>query len=77
MGLFDKFFGKKNPLAAAPAKAAAAAPHGDPAKDPNMIKVFDSFGRELFISREEWVKSMLLPNIQKAWDCLLYTSRCV
>jgi len=68
MGLFDKFFGKKNPPAAAPAKTAAAAPHGDPAKDPNMIKVFDSFGRELFISREEWVKSMLLPNIQKAWD---------
>ena len=33
-----------------------------------MIKVFDSFGRELFITRQEWVKSMLLPNIRAAWD---------
>ena len=68
MGLFDKLFGKKHTPIAEPAKTVGGSEHGDHAKDPNMIKVFDSFGRELFIKREEWAKSMLLPNIKKAWD---------
>jgi tetratricopeptide (TPR) repeat protein len=68
MGLFDKLFGKKNKPADAPAGAAGGSEQGDPSKDPNMIKVFDQFGRELFITRQEWVKSVLLPNIKAAWD---------
>lgn len=33
-----------------------------------MIKVFDQFGRELYITKQEWLKSVLLPNIEKAWN---------
>ena len=33
-----------------------------------MIRVFDKFGRELFISREEWRKSILPGSIQAGWN---------
>lgn len=68
MGLFDKLFGKKAPTPTTAQPTAAPAPTGDPAKDPNMVKVFDQFGRELFITKQEWLKSVLLPNIEKAWN---------
>lgn len=68
MGLFDKLFGKKT---APPTKAqptATPARTGDPANDPNMVKVFDQFGQEFYLPRQEWLKSVLLPNIEKAWN---------
>lgn len=68
MGLFDKIFGKKTTSPTTAQPAAAPTPTGDPAKDPNRVKVFDQFGRELYITRQEWLKSVLLPNIEKAWD---------
>ncbi|HEX5243776.1 MAG TPA: tetratricopeptide repeat protein [Tepidisphaeraceae bacterium] len=40
----------------------------DPAKDPNMIKVFDAYGRELFITRDAWRDSVLKGTIDKAWN---------
>jgi tetratricopeptide (TPR) repeat protein len=42
----------------APAAAAAATP----------ITAYDSQGRELQISREEWREKMFLPTLQQAWD---------
>lgn len=32
-----------------------------------MVKVFDKFGRELHVPRREWLNSVLLPNMEKAW----------
>ena len=37
----------------------------DPANDPNMIKVFDGYGREMFITKQEWKDSVLLGNLEK------------
>jgi tetratricopeptide (TPR) repeat protein len=39
-----------------------------PASDANMIRAHDNFGRELFITRQQWLDSVLLGNIEKAWD---------
>ncbi len=56
MSLFKKLFGKEKP---GPPKAAVTSPTPvpptpvDPSKDPNMIRVFDSYGRELFITRQQ------------------------
>ena len=33
-----------------------------------MVKVFDQFGREFYLPRQEWLTSVLLPNIEKAWN---------
>lgn len=40
----------------------------DPSKDPNLIRVFDSYGREMFISREHWRKDVLPGSVEKAWN---------
>jgi tetratricopeptide (TPR) repeat protein len=68
MGLFDKFFGKKNTPVPAPVKTAGASQHKDSAKDLDKVKVFDQFGRELFLEKQVWVEKVLLPNITQAWD---------
>jgi tetratricopeptide (TPR) repeat protein len=71
------------PAETAPAQPAPAAPptqnlqhdtqvlpatHKNPSTDPNMIRVFDAYGRELFISRDDWRNNVLLANLKKAWD---------
>lgn len=62
MSFFSKLFGKKpSPAAAAPAPA-------DPSKDPNMIRVFDAYGREMFITKQAWRDSVLLDHIKKVWN---------
>lgn len=38
----------------------------DPAKDPNVIKVRDEYGRELQITKEQWRDNVLLGNLDKA-----------
>lgn len=43
-------------------------PAGDPSKDPDLIRVFDSYGRELFITRQEWRDNVLLGNLKNVWD---------
>jgi len=68
MNLFRKLFGPKNePPKPAPASPPPLPPV-DPAKDPNMIRVHDAYGRELFLTREQWRDSVLLGNIEKAWN---------
>jgi tetratricopeptide (TPR) repeat protein len=60
--MFGDLFGKRKP---APEPAPPAA---DPAKDPNLIRVFDSYGREIFITREDWKEKVLNGAIKKDWD---------
>lgn len=73
MSFFKKLFGKGKPAPVqAPSTpkppAPASAPPSDPSKDPNMIRVFDGYGRELFITKQAWRDGVLLENLKKAWD---------
>lgn len=36
--------------------------------NPNYIKIFDEFGRELFITKEQWRLNILTGQLQKDWD---------
>jgi tetratricopeptide (TPR) repeat protein len=37
-------------------------------KDPNLIRVFDKYGQELFITRKDWVDNVLTGNLKNAWN---------
>lgn len=51
-----------------PASAAPAAPpRPDPAQDPNLMRVVDAHGREMFITRQEWRDNVLLNHLEKVW----------
>ena len=62
--MFNKLFGKKSKNL----NASADSQKMDPAKDPNMIKVFDEYGRELFITKQQWRDNVLLGNLEKERD---------
>jgi tetratricopeptide (TPR) repeat protein len=81
MSLFNNLFGKKPepekrpavrpptaatlpPIKEQPAKPASV----DPSKDPNMIKVFDAYGREMYITKETWRTKVLPGTIQSNWN---------
>lgn len=66
MSIFEKLFGKKPADKTVVTKLPIRVT--DPSKDPNMIRVYDQYGRELFISRDEWRKSVLGPNLKKVWN---------
>ena len=74
MSLFKKLFGPKSTPPPLPAtKLAATRPSvqptpADPSKDPNMIRVHDAYGREMFITKAQWRDPVLLGHIQKVWD---------
>jgi tetratricopeptide (TPR) repeat protein len=74
MGLFDNIFGRKKlqtPLVpAAQSQPPPPSPKAsvDPSKDPNMIQVFDAYGRELFISKEQWRTNVLPGSIRSNWN---------
>jgi tetratricopeptide (TPR) repeat protein len=40
----------------------------DPSQDPNMIKIYDKYGREGYISKDEWRKNVLPGLIRENWD---------
>lgn len=62
MGLLSRFFGKTAPEAKPNVPEITG---GAIAADP-MIEVFDSFGRKLHISREEWIDKVLIANLEHA-----------
>jgi tetratricopeptide (TPR) repeat protein len=67
MGLFRKLFGKKSELSRrefTPPPSTAA----NPQDDPNLIRVFDKYGHELFITKEDWRKDVLPDSIKSAWN---------
>ncbi len=83
MSFFDKLFGKKPapaPEPAAPAQVSIPEPatvaeglvagsaDPDEADKPQLIKIFDSYGRELMIPRAEWRDKILMSNLQEAWN---------
>lgn len=72
MSFFKKLFGSgKNPkssvstppsLMGAPTETKTSSLEGEP------IKAFDKFGREVFISRRDWIDGVLLGHIKKEWN---------
>jgi tetratricopeptide (TPR) repeat protein len=64
MNLPNKFFEKKPENAIPPVQPANA----KPADDPNMVRVFDEYGRELFITKQQWRDNVLLGNLEQARD---------
>lgn len=67
MSFLDKIFGWKSPRST-PAPVSASSAKMDPAEDPNLIRVFDEYGREMFISKQQWRDSVLLGNLEKHRD---------
>lgn len=69
MSFFKKLFGKKPALPVPPGpESPSAAPQSDPAKDPNLIRVHDAYGREMFITKADWREKVLLGNLEKMRD---------
>jgi len=62
MSILGKLF-KKRDSSAQDHNAAS-----DPANEPNLIRVFDKFGQELFISKEEWRTNVLPGALKSHWD---------
>jgi len=67
MNFLTKLFGSKTSPSrvATPPAITPATPSADPARDPNLIRVFDAYGRELFITKQAWRDSVLLGHLQK------------
>jgi tetratricopeptide (TPR) repeat protein len=65
MGIFRKLFDKK-PESSGGDKSSV--PPSDPANDPNLIRVFDKYGQEFFISKEEWRTQVLPGAIRSQWN---------
>jgi len=55
-------------LAAATTITAQGAPPSDPAKDPNMIQVYDAYGREMYIAKETYRKTILPDVLKQEWQ---------
>jgi len=62
MGFLDKIFNKKK--ISDPTKGSI----DDPSKDPDMIQIFDKFGRELYVTKQQWKDNILIGNLEKAKD---------
>lgn len=73
MNFFRKLFGSKPPPSAVPPPvtspaSAAATGATDPAADPNLLRIFDTYGREMYVPKEAWRKDVLPGNLKSAWD---------
>jgi tetratricopeptide (TPR) repeat protein len=76
MSLFDNLFGRKQPEKQKPApppakpieQAATTGAIANPAEDPNLIKVFDAYGREVFITRDQWRTNVLPGTLKANWN---------
>jgi tetratricopeptide (TPR) repeat protein len=55
-------------LRAQQASAASSATKRSQGADPNLIRVFDEFGRELFISKEQWRTNVLPGTLKTNWN---------
>jgi tetratricopeptide (TPR) repeat protein len=66
MSFLKKLFGGNKPTLTAPAKQQTLPVNST--EDPDMIRVYDAYGRELFITRQQWRDNVLLGTIEKCWD---------
>jgi tetratricopeptide (TPR) repeat protein len=67
MSILKKLLGVKAKMQPTSTPAEKGVP-SDPEKDPNMIRVHDAYGRELFITKQAWHDSVLVGHIKKVWD---------
>lgn len=65
MGFWNKLIGGLIPESKPIPKKEVLA---DPSKDPNLIQVFDAYGREMFITKEAWRKDVLPGTIKLNWN---------
>src|SRR5687768_193959 len=65
MSILNKLF--KKPASAAQ-NPEGSPPSSDPANDPNLIRAFDKYGQELFISKDEWRTNVLPGAIKSQWN---------
>jgi hypothetical protein len=56
MGIFQKIFRRTKRQEG----------HVDPADNPNMIQVYDGYGRPMYVTKSDWKSKVLIPNLQKA-----------
>jgi tetratricopeptide (TPR) repeat protein len=66
--MFDRLFGKRkqkpSPVPQSPERPSTLPPD----QDPDMIRAFDGYGREVFIAKKDWKTSVLIPALEKAKD---------
>lgn len=67
MSFLDKIFGRKD-RTMRPATGIDQPPAVSPADDPNMVKVYDGYGREMFITKDQWRDNVLLGNLEEKRD---------
>ena len=65
MSFLKKIFGGKPPPAKSDASAGQTAQQSPKEK---MIKAYDSYGREILMTRQNWIDSVLEGAIKKAWN---------
>jgi len=58
MGFFSRLFGKSE--GQKPNSTPDNRTTSELANDPNMIRVYDKYGREMFITRDNWRNSVLM-----------------
>ena len=68
MGLFGKKKAGAVPQSTADSSRPVSSAKLDPRTDPNLIRVFDEFGRELFITKEQWRKGVLPGTLKSNWN---------
>lgn len=65
--MFGKLFGKSKASDSKSDDPSRAPSLSDPATNPNMIRVYDAYGREMFVTKDTWRSSILPDMIKKAW----------
>lgn len=71
MSFFKRLFGGRTeePTAGTPPSAGEpSAPTADPSSNPDLIQVFDAYGREMFITKQQWRDQVLPGSLDRARD---------
>lgn len=68
MGIVRKLFGSRSKPAVAEVATGHPRTVEDLRKDPNLIRVFDKYGRELFLTKEQWRKDILPESLRANWS---------
>jgi len=66
--MFGKLFGKNKATDSKSDGPSRAPSASDPATNPNLIRVYDAYGREMFVTKDTWLTSVLPDMIKKAWS---------